>query len=204
MRQAPQHEHLFDRSGGRLCLDFANTMEHLPVEEPLASLGDLLAFGRQSGVLTADEASRIEAEARVRPEHVEAALADVRALREVLYRIFQAVARGRLPAEDDVAALNAALPQALEQLELQKGADGFTWGWRAGPSLKRVLWPILRDAAELLTSVERSSVRECAADTCAWLFLDNSKNQSRRWCDMKVCGNRSKARRHYQRSRSPR
>jgi len=53
---------------------------------------------------------------------------------------------------------------------------------------------------DLLTSDRLSAVRECAADDCAWLFLDESRNRSRRWCDMKVCGNRQKARLHYHRS----
>jgi predicted RNA-binding Zn ribbon-like protein len=65
-----------------------------------------------------------------------------------------------------------------------------------------MLWPVVRSAAELLTSDELGRVRECAADNCAWLFLDRSKNRSRRWCDMAVCGNRDKVRRFRQRSRS--
>jgi predicted RNA-binding Zn ribbon-like protein len=69
------------------------------------------------------------------------------------------------------------------------------------PDLDRVLWPAVVSAAELLTSDDLGRVRECASERCAWLFLDRSKNQSRRWCDMTVCGNRSKARRHYSRLR---
>jgi predicted RNA-binding Zn ribbon-like protein len=67
--------------------------------------------------------------------------------------------------------------------------------------LHRLLWPIAESAAELLTSQEVSSIRLCEAPDCDWLFLDNSRNRSRRWCDMKICGNREKARRHYRRSR---
>ncbi|HEV2391667.1 MAG TPA: CGNR zinc finger domain-containing protein [Verrucomicrobiae bacterium] len=39
-------------------------------------------------------------------------------------------------------------------------------------------------------------MRLCQGDTCGWLFVDSSKNHSRRWCDMRDCGNRAKARRH--------
>jgi predicted RNA-binding Zn ribbon-like protein len=60
-----------------------------------------------------------------------------------------------------------------------------------------MLWPIAQSAADLMTSDKRNSVRQCGADDCAWLFLDESRNHSRRWCDMKTCGNRQKARRHY-------
>jgi predicted RNA-binding Zn ribbon-like protein len=64
-----------------------------------------------------------------------------------------------------------------------------------------MLWPVARSAADLLTSQEQSRVRECAASDCGWLFLDLSRNRSRRWCDMETCGNRTKARRHYARSK---
>lgn len=80
--------------------------------------------------------------------------------------------------------------------------SSFVWGWDdAAPALDRPLWPVARSLAELLTSDELPRVRECAADNCAWLFIDTSKNRSRRWCDMAVCGNRAKARRHYARAR---
>jgi len=49
----------------------------------------------------------------------------------------------------------------------------------------------------LLTSSQRlNQVRQCRGDNCGWLFVDGSKNHSRRWCDMRDCGNRAKVRRH--------
>ena len=65
-----------------------------------------------------------------------------------------------------------------------------------GSSLERPLWPIVRSAAELLTSGELARVHKCASDRCGWLFVDRSKNHSRRWCDMKECGNVAKVRRY--------
>jgi predicted RNA-binding Zn ribbon-like protein len=64
-----------------------------------------------------------------------------------------------------------------------------------------MLWPVLQSAAELLTSDEIHQVRECNSDRCTWLFVDRSRTHRRRWCDMKTCGNRAKARRHYQRTK---
>ncbi len=81
--------------------------------------------------------------------------------------------------------------------------DGEGWGWvDAGePALDQMLGPVARSAVELLTSGRRARVRECeGANGCGWLFIDTSKNGRRRWCDMKVCGNRAKARRHRQRT----
>ena len=72
------------------------------------------------------------------------------------------------------------------------------------PALDQVLWPVAQSAAELLVQGSLERIRECPGQgTCGWLFLDLSKNASRRWCDMRVCGNRAKARRHYARTLPP-
>ena len=76
-------------------------------------------------------------------------------------------------------------------------ASGMPWPWLQ----EAMLWPVLRSAAELLTSEEAARVRQCASETCSWLFVDRSRTHRRRWCDMKTCGNRDKARRYYQRHR---
>jgi predicted RNA-binding Zn ribbon-like protein len=79
----------------------------------------------------------------------------------------------------------------------------FAWGWASEPlRLGAPLWPVARSAADLLTSSELAALRLCASDTCAWLFLDTSRNGSRRWCSMRTCGNRAKARRHHARVRA--
>jgi len=54
-----------------------------------------------------------------------------------------------------------------------------------------------------LTSEELDRVRECADDRgCGYLFMDTSRNRSRKWCDMRGCGNRAKAQRHYRRTQA--
>jgi predicted RNA-binding Zn ribbon-like protein len=95
------------------------------------------------------------------------------------------------------------LKKAMRQSELRYSGGEFSWHW-GGPeqALDRPLWPIVRSAAELLSSDERTLLRECAAETCSWLFLDRSRSRRRRWCDMATCGNRAKARRHYQRKKA--
>jgi predicted RNA-binding Zn ribbon-like protein len=97
--------------------------------------------------------------------------------------------------------MNAALPEALPRC-IGTGPDGFAWRFAHDErDLAPLLAPVVRAAAELLTSDELVRIRECGSDTCFWLFLDRSKNGTRRWGDMKVCGNRAKARRHYQREK---
>ena len=97
-------------------------------------------------------------------------------------------------------ALNAVLAQALAQLRVVNTGEVFAWDWAGDdPTLDRMLWPIAQSAADLLTSDELGSVKQCSG--CSWLFVDRSRNHSRRWCDMRVCGNRAKARRYYERHR---
>jgi predicted RNA-binding Zn ribbon-like protein len=80
--------------------------------------------------------------------------------------------------------------------------DGFVWDWHEVDGvLELPIWIVARSAADLLVSSELERVRECAGEKCDWLFLDASRNQSRRWCDMAACGNRAKAQRNYARRR---
>ncbi len=196
--------YLFERSGGNLALDFANTVDSRPTpraRELLVEFGDLVAWGEQSGILAGREAQRLRAAARKDPARAERALSNARTVREAIFRIFSLAAAGRPPAPASLGTLNASL-SALGRLRLEPARGGFEWVWGgAKTDLERVLWPVSRAAASLLTSKDLGRVRECAAPECAWLFLDGSKNGTRRWCDMTVCGNRAKARRHYEKTR---
>jgi predicted RNA-binding Zn ribbon-like protein len=203
MEQARQAPPTFELSGGALCLDFANTWADRgqPDTDKLRGYPDLIAFARQAGLLTAGEAARLAGRAEQDPEAAAAALALGRSLRETLYRTLSAIAASRAPAAADLERLNAALPEALSRLRLERRGSEFVWAWATPEDpLEAPLWPILRSAAELLTSAERQRVRECGGSTCSWLFVDRSRNRSRRWCSMETCGNRAKARRHYRRT----
>jgi predicted RNA-binding Zn ribbon-like protein len=192
----------FDLSGGALSLDFANTWSdrERPETEHLHGYGDLLAFAEQAGVASRAARSRLAARAKREPKAAAAAFALGRELRESLYRIFSAAAAARPPAAFDLERINGALPEALSHLRLARREAGFEWAWSApAETLEAPLWPILRSAAELLTSGDLQQVRECAGSDCTWLFLDQSRNRSRRWCSMETCGNRAKAHRHYRR-----
>ena len=192
--------------GGRLCLDFANTVDERTGEHPqewLTSYADLVAWSEHAGIVTESEAHHLHDLGVRHPTAASAVLEQAIALREAIYRIFRATADERPPEADDVATLNDALSEALSRLRVTPTADGFTWQWAPEKdSLDRMLWPVTWSAAELLTSGELSRVRMCAGDDCGWLFFDASRNRSRRWCSMEDCGNRAKARRHYRRQRA--
>jgi predicted RNA-binding Zn ribbon-like protein len=199
----PQREYVFDLDAGIVCLDFVNTLSASSGEH-LNDYADLLSFARQSHLLTPSEADRLQRRAGRRPDMARRTLADAKQLRKALFEVFRAAAEDRPPSANDLAVLNAQLAVAMAHACISRSDDGFEWGW-SGADLDRVVWPIVRSAADLLTSdSERPTVRECGAADCLWLFLDTSKNRSRQWCSMSSCGNREKARRHYQRVRAKR
>jgi len=192
-------DYAFDLSGGRLCLDFANTIGWRGRDEPtehLGSYGDFVAWAEQAGVLAAREARALLRRAAARPAEARQALASAIELREALYGVFAAIAAGRSPRAPDLARVNAAVPAAFERSRLVASKEGFTLA--AGVTdddLAAPLTPVVRSAVDLITSADVERVRTCAAADCAWLFLDTTKNRARRWCDMKTCGNREKVRR---------
>jgi predicted RNA-binding Zn ribbon-like protein len=198
-------QYVFDLDGGRLCLDFANTRSQRTGEH-LTSYPALLAFARQSGLLTRAEDNRLQSLARRKPAEADGVLVRARALRDALYAIFSAIAAGRQPRQADMDHFNTALLVTMTHARVLPSAAGFVWGWAGGlgGTLEAPLWPVVRSAADVLTSPELGTVRECSAGDCAWLFMDTSKNRSRQWCSMQSCGNREKARRHYQRLRARR
>ena len=198
---------IFEFTGGLLCLDFANTLEDRPSEHPqelLTSYSDLVSWGQQADILEDQEAQQLLKEAAHRPAEASIVLRRAVALREAIYWLFERVAQGASAEGDALVLLNAAIADTMTHAQVVPGAAGFTWGWSVNEGdLDRMLWPVVRSAADLLTSDELDIVRVCASDECNWLFLDTSKNHSRRWCDMKSCGNRAKARRHYSRKKGP-
>jgi predicted RNA-binding Zn ribbon-like protein len=205
---APHATHTFDLSGGRLCLDFANTvggMRGVKPKERLAGYAGLIEFAVQAGAVDEPLARRLAAKARRRPREAEKVFEEALALREALYRIFVARANGGDPARGDVELLSGALSRALSHRTLARRGEGFALSWEDGAALDAPLWPIVESAAELLTSGEElDRVRVCGlyeSQECSWLFVDNTRARTRRWCSMKDCGNVAKARRHHARAK---
>ena len=194
----------FQIIAGELCLDFINTLDNRPVperrQELIQSYDDLLDWATEAGVLSAAQRVVLLREAESHPKEAAAVRARAIELRECLYRIMTAVARNRRVAEDDLRDFNIYLGEGLSHMELRRARKGFRLSWPENHHrLDSVLWPIVRSGSDLLSGEELESVRECGADTCRWLFVDRSKNHSRRWCDMRICGNRIKAKNFYRR-----
>lgn len=203
--------HRFKLAGGHPVLDFLNTVGGHRLTAPrddLATPEDLVSWGLQSGWLDQDRAHPMLVEIQLRPAEARAALARVRAFREALFRVFLAVSEDVQPAPEPLDAFEREVRRAWSERRLVRTPDrGYRWVSPDSARLDGVIPGLALAASELLTGGDRGRIRICEAtalDGCGWLFLDTSKNGTRRWCEMATCGNRYKARRHYARVRGGR
>ena len=201
-------EFQFDLTGGQLALDLANSVSRRHIaarrKEHLESYVDVVAFARQSGVISPKQAEELRQHALRHREEAQRSFAKAIRLREAIYGLFSAIAQHKSILADDLDLINDYAVEALRHRVLTPGNGGYNWQWVGGANhrLDRIVWPMAKAAADLLTSDELALLRFCEAPDCEWLFMDRSRNRSRRWCDMTSCGNRAKARRHYQRTRA--
>ncbi len=183
--------------GGSLALDFVNTRSGprhgAAGTEWLTSYEDFAAWSHHIGLTTAgatliDPAQRTAAAG---------AFARVQACRDDMYETFLAVADGTAPPDPVLRRMQLAYLEALAHGQLVSGTDGCAWRWDPGSGLLAPLWPIVAAAIELLTSGPAEHIKPCHA--CRFLFIDHSKNGSRRWCSMDDCGKAAKIARYLQR-----
>jgi len=195
---------MYDFDAGDLSLNFANTQDWHASEKPvenLKSFDELITWGEQACLLSPELAQQLHQQAIEQAADAAIAYDFAIQVREALYRIFSRRYAGEPIPEADLALLNSVISQAQAHLRLIPAGGEIRWEWAAEiDGANRVLWPVARAAAELLTSDKASDVRICEDDRgCGYLFIDQTKNHSRRWCSMDSCGNRAKARRHYSR-----
>ena len=191
--------------GGATCLDFANTIAWRPLPRPydgLRSYDDLLLWSHHAGLLSLDDAARLRERATGDPEAAAATLAEAARLREAIHRLFTALAHGRDWETVDLATINYFLVAGMTHSALASEGERFVFRLPAGEAaLAMPLWLLAESAARLLLSGDWRRVRECPGHDCGWLFLDQTKNGNRRWCDSADCGNRARVRAHQQRQR---
>jgi predicted RNA-binding Zn ribbon-like protein len=194
--------------GGWLCLDFNNTIDWIgPAsveEERLSSYERLVDWGGVAGVLTHEEERLLLADASRRPDEARAVLRRARDLRATIHALLFAVIRGETPDASLLRSLNVFLAEVPAELRPAGSHEPqLRWGWpEDGNDLAAMLRPVAWSTAQLLTSPDLRHVQTCANDTCGWVFLDTSRKHNRRWCEMRTCGNREKARRFHERRRA--
>ena len=193
---------------GAACLNFANTLYghgKTPIHEYLFSYRDLVLWSHHAGILDKSTCDLLLRKAERFPNEANVVFHRAIALRETIFRFFEAIANHASPPQTDLDALNSARLEAISHSRVDRREKGFALGWNDKTALDQMLWQIAVSAVELMTSDRLQLVRECNGDLCDWLFVDTSRNHLRRWCSMRVCGNRAKVRRfaHRKRRRTP-
>lgn len=186
--------------GGAVALDFANTasgrggpfaLEHL--QEPR----HLAVWAEHAGVIDAATAARFEAAVASGGMDGGALLSRAIALREAIHRAAVAVAEGGRPQGEDLATIKTACAQAIAAADLAPGSERYAWVWPTDPPVpETILGPIALSAVGLFREADPARIKQCGGEHCGWVFFDMTKNKSRRWCEMSVCGNRAKQKRH--------
>ncbi|MBU1048560.1 ABATE domain-containing protein [Candidatus Bipolaricaulota bacterium] len=183
---------------GELCLDFANTASRRTVnsDELLCSYEDLVFWFHYAGMLSEKETERLQHVAARQSTKSAQEFQRALVLREAVYKTYSALASERPPSKAALKTINAAATEMLGHLQISPSKDRFEWTWyNVKDALEFPLWTVARSATRLLVSEEsRRRVRECQGRGCHWLFVDQTCNRNRRWCDMATCGNREKVR----------
>jgi len=212
MPSARQERHVFELDGGTIALDFVNTvsgMRGLNPRDRLIGYDDLVYWAEQVGLIDAAQAARLYERADGEPGAAAKAFVDAIRSREALHDVVLAAVDGRAAPVDALETVNRWIAEAMSSRRFQPVSPGrFEVTLPDDGNLLAFLRPVAIDAAELLEhEVSTGRVGICderEAGHCAWLFLDTSRNNTRRYCNMKECGNRAKQRRHYRRSRAMR
>jgi predicted RNA-binding Zn ribbon-like protein len=183
--------------GGNLALDFINTRVGPPVGSPdddvLTGYPALVAWGVYAGDLTEAEAAALRGLSRDDADGADATYARSLRTRDYLDEIFRALAGDESPSQSALTRLRDDEADALSHAELRR-ADMFAWSWLTDQTLARPLRPVVHAAVQLLTTGTLDRIKGCGG--CRFLFNDESKNRSRRWCSMDDCGTTEKMRRY--------
>ena len=187
--------------GGALCFDFTNTINsrRMPEHDYLHTYSDLVDWAEKVDILSPQQAKALKRRATQDVEKAEKALEHGRTAREIMYRVFSEIANQK-PQGENLSAFSRLYQEAIANGRFVRAQRHYEIKWQVDETFDALLWPIVSSAEKILISRELSQVKECPS--CGWLFLDTSKNQSRRWCSMNTCGARDKMRRYHRRLKS--
>lgn len=182
--------------GGRVCLDFANTLDWRTSDDPQELIPDyesFIAWAVRRGLLPAEAATQLRARARANPSSADQTMAFALSLRAKIWNIADTLREHRAIAIDVVNAMIAPLPSQPRLLE----RNGIYLHDLPSHDLRAPLWPVLWSLTSVLTSSDATRIGCCQATGCGWFYVDESPNRTRMWCSSEVCGNRERARRAY-------
>ena len=179
-------------SGNHRVLDFLNTVDNRTTDREydwFATYADAVGWAERTGIIDPPTMEHLIQEAH----GGDAArwYDEVREVRETLYGMFDALVDKREPEAETRERFNAIVQRSLRRIEIAVDGDTHRWSFPdVSDAPTGFLQPIVKDAADLLIDGDTTRVKRCADGTCGYLFLDTSKNRSRQWCSMQVCGNR--------------
>src|SRR5213083_1040580 len=193
--KSKRYAETFRCPGGALCLDFCNSGQGIRgsrQEEWIPTYADLVDWLEAAGALTESQALRLRTGAAEAPQAAQQLFE-----RAIAFRVLLARTEGRAAAREDLRLIDAEYARTAPFARLSATDDGFAWALDSSAAeLDAALRPLVESAVSLLTSERLARLRRCGNSTCYWLFLDETKNCSRRWCEMASCGNLMKVRRH--------
>lgn len=187
-----------------MCLDFINTLDDRFSNEPkelLQSYIDLARFAEDSGIMSDQQVDHLLEKSMQSREAADEALAAAIELREAMHKVFWALIQKKPVPAGALFVVNSYAQEAARHMNVVGAGKRFEWRFEEADNFNAAWWPIARSAVELLAADQLQFVRACASKTCEWLFLDESKNHRRRWCDMTKCGNRAKVKNFYTRQK---
>lgn len=191
--------------GGELALDFANTSSgrgSAGHQEHLRAAGDVVDWAEHARAILPQGAEWLRNMALRDPQFAQHLLAASLALREDIYDLGAALAAGHAAPREKIDPIAAVQARSLAKATLEPIAGRYAWSWVAKTApIEAVLGPISLSAITMLLQADPTRIKQCPGEKCGWLFLDATKNKSRRWCEMQVCGNRAKQKRLAERMR---
>ena len=192
--------------GGALCLDFCNSGQNArgpSGNEWIAGFSDLIDWLEAAGAITGGQAARLRRAAAASPRAATQVWSRAIKFREALFRVLNARAKGGTVAREDLSYIETEHARAASFARLSWTGEGYRWSLDpSAAALEAAMQPLVESAVSLLTSAKIERLRRCGNSTCYWLFIDETKNHSRRWCEMASCGNVVKVRRHREKARS--
>lgn len=188
--------------GNQPALDFINTVDWRGREHPkeyINNYADLIDWAEHNKLINQTKAATLKEKASNNLQAMSEIHKRTIAFREASYRTLYQLSIERTPSVEDKTLIEIEMRKMYCQTHLDLSEKKVELDDEV--NLDLVLTIIVKETIELLTSDEVSRVKRCQSEECGWLFIDTSKNKSRKWCRMKSCGNRAKARRYYGRSK---
>jgi len=191
--------------GGIACLDFVNSgydTEKDTIVERLHDYSDLLTLSERLSLLNKEKIEILRALSSIHMEEGERVLTVAREVRQVMFKLFSALATGMLDKlnQEVLKAFNGYISRAYSNQSFFIEGSQLKKDWKKDRvDLWQPLWAFLLSAHELLVNKHQQYIKKCEA--CEWLFIDETKNHRRKWCDMQTCGSLEKSKRYYQKKK---